>query len=333
VHRKFLDGVRGHGQRPPEGAGPLPTDGRLPPNPPSDRDETLSDRDQEASDADQAASDLDHQHRQGDASYEHSSAVPSEGTRRRLETGGLRDEAGIKRDAAAGERDDLAALRDADALAREVEADKLDVQDDLFDRHTLRVQELRSRSAMARRRAAEDRERARRDRDQAACDREDAARDREEAARERRQAGTDELTGARRRGVGLEELEREIDRARRTETRLIAVYVDVDHLKSVNDAEGHSAGDELLCRVVAGLKRHMRSYDLIVRLGGDEFLCVLPDVSLAEARRRFHDLNAALNGGSTGGSVSVGFGELRDDESPLALIDRADQDLLAARAK
>ena len=128
------------------------------------------------------------------------------------------------------------------------------------------------------------------------------------------QAGSDELTGARRRGVGLEELQREIERSRRTGGNLVAVYVDVDNLKSVNDGLGHGAGDELLCEVVDGLKRHVRSYDLVVRLGGDEFLCALPDVSLEDAHARFDELNDELHEGSMEGSVSVGFAALRDGE-------------------
>jgi diguanylate cyclase len=176
-------------------------------------------------------------------------------------------------------------------------------------------------------------ERAADDRRRAALKGEQAARDREQAARDRERAGTDELTGARRRGVGLYELQREIDRARRTEERLVAAYVDVDNLKAVNDSISHLAGDELLREVVDRLRHHMRSYDLIVRVGGDEFVCALPGVTLMEARRRFDEVCSELHEGPVGGSISFGISELRDGESPEELIDRADHELQAARGR
>ena len=142
-------------------------------------------------------------------------------------------------------------------------------------------------------------------------------------------ARTDELTGARRRGVGLEELENEIQRARRTGQSLVAIYVDVDGLKSVNDEQGHRAGDEMLRSVVNGLRDHLRPYDLIIRLGGDEFLCVLP-TGLDEARLRVAGFRSDLSE-SVGASVSVGFSELCDGETLQELIDRADHDLLTTR--
>ncbi|HYN50328.1 MAG TPA: GGDEF domain-containing protein [Thermoleophilaceae bacterium] len=195
------------------------------------------------------------------------------------------------------------------------------------------MQELRGRGREVGKRAALDRERAGGDRRKAAHDRELGARDREQSKQDRDHAATDELTGAYRRGVGLEEVEREIARARRTGHSLVAAYVDVDGLKAVNDTHGHSAGDELLRDVAESLRHRMRTYDLLVRLGGDEFLCVLPGVSVDEVRRRFHDLESELPAGSTLGSVSIGLSELRDGENAQELINRADRNLLAGRSE
>ena len=245
-----------------------------------------------------------------------------------------------ERDRAAHERDERAAQRDRESTLRDEEALRLDEHDRLLDRHTLRLEELRSRAAMGRRRAADDRGRAARDRQLAARDREEAARDRERAARDREQAawarehaGIDELTGARRRGVGLEEVQREIDRARRIDGRLTAAFVDVDDLKTVNDEQGHAAGDQVLRDVAAGLASRMRSYDLVVRLGGDEFLCVLPGATQAETQRRFEGLAFELDEGPALRSMSFGVSQLRDGDSLGDLIDRADRDLIAARRR
>ncbi len=292
----------------------------------SDRDQTLSDREHEASDDDQAASDRDREH-----------GVDSDsraGTaRERLEVEQLRDETASERDQAAKQRDELGAQRDRDADLADQRALELDASDRVADRHTLRVQELRGRGREVGKRAALDRERAEGDRREAAHDRELGARDREQSKQDRDHAATDELTDAYRRGVGLEELEREIARARRTGHSLVAAYVDVDGLKAVNDTHGHSAGDELLRDVAESLRHRMRTYDLLVRLGGDEFLCVLPGVSVDEVRRRFHDLESELPAGSTLGSVSIGLSELRDGENAQELINRADRNLLAGRSE
>lgn len=285
----------------------------------SDREQTLSDREQEASDDDQVASDGDREH-----------GVDSD-SRERLEVGQLRDEPASERDQAAEQRDELARQRDRDADRADQRAVELDASDRVADMHTLRVQELRGRGREVGKRAALDRERAGRDRGNSAHDRELGARDREQSKQDRDHAATDELTGAYRRGVGLEELEREIARARRTGQSLVAAYVDVDGLKAVNDAHGHSAGDELLRAVGESLRHRMRTYDLLVRLGGDEFLCVLSGVSVDEVRRRFHDLESELPAGSTLGSVSIGLSELRDGENGQELINRADRNLLAGR--
>jgi diguanylate cyclase (GGDEF)-like protein len=276
----------------------------------------------------------------GDAPLEQAGAVRARMERERLDSEERRDRLASQRDKAAQERDKLAARRDHDAAICDQEALELDGRERLLDSHTLRVQELRGRAAAGRRRAADDRRRAARDRQLAARDREQAARDRDQARRDRDQAvrdrelaGIDELTGARRRGVGLEEVGREVERARRTNGRLVAAFVDVDDLKAINDEQGHRAGDHLLRDVAAGLASRMRSYDLVVRVGGDEFLCALPDVTATEARRRFEELVSELHHGPALSSVSFGLSELRDGDSLQELIDRADRDLMANRSR
>ena len=296
----------------------------------ADSDQTLSDRDQHASEGDQAASDLDAGPAGNRGAKSRATALRAEATRERKEVSALRDVGGDQRDLAAKRRDELSSLRDAIARQRDEEAAHVDAREEVSDRHTLRIGELRARARATRLRAARDRERAARDRAQAARDRAEAARDREQAAREREEASTDELTGARRRGVGLEELDREIKRARRENTGLVVAYVDVDGLKLVNDTHGHAAGDEVLRSVARGLRRQMRTYDLLIRMGGDEFLCALPGVSAKEAAARFGDFGPGLNG-STANSVSVGFGELRGDDTTDALVQRADADMLRGR--
>jgi diguanylate cyclase (GGDEF)-like protein len=295
----------------------------------ADRDQTQSDRDQQASEDDQHAADWDVQHGGDREAHRRTTAARMDATRERQDTSTQRDRVAQERDLSADIRDEMSARRDQIAESLDERSAELDVNENLADRHTLRVEELRARARAARARAAWDRVRAAGAREQAARDRAQAARDRAQAAYDREHAGTDELTGARRRGVGLEELENEMARARREQQPLVAAYIDVDGLKTVNDEQGHAAGDALLSSVAEGLRHHMRPYDLLVRMGGDEFLCVLP-VSTAEAGRRFTALGADLNG-SRGRSISVGFSELRDGDSLDELVRRADEDLLAHR--
>ncbi len=189
----------------------------------------------------------------------------------------------------------------------------------------------RARAAADRTRAAADRARAAEERAQSARDRNLAARDRAQAALDREASEIDELTHVRRRGAGIEQLQREIDRARRAPEELVVAFVDVDGLKRVNDSEGHLAGDALLVAVADSLRACLRSYDLIMRFGGDEFVCALPHADVDRVRARFADVSHALAMGPTKGSITVGFAKLDGSDSPEDLIRRADADLLAQR--
>lgn len=144
-------------------------------------------------------------------------------------------------------------------------------------------------------------------------------------------ATLDELTGAMRRGVGLAALQREMARTLRLAGKGLAViFLDVDGLKKVNDTEGHSAGDRLLRDTVATLRERLRSYDLIVRYGGDEFLCVLTDSTTADAARTAAALCQHVKA-RTGGSVSAGVAVFEPGESVESLVGRADAALYDAR--
>jgi len=189
----------------------------------------------------------------------------------------------------------------------------------------------RRQAADDRSRAADDRRRASEERARSAHDRALAAQDRAQAALDRAASETDELTHVRRRGPGMRRLQQEIDRARRDSGELVVTFIDVDNLKAVNDTEGHLAGDSLLIAVTDSLRRCLRSYDLIMRYGGDEFVCALPNADADDIRERLADVSTALAASPAKGSITVGFAELDDDETPEDLIRRADADLLARR--
>jgi diguanylate cyclase (GGDEF)-like protein len=169
------------------------------------------------------------------------------------------------------------------------------------------------------------------DRAAAAIDRAAAERLRDEAAAMLALAGTDELTGAWSRRFGLEEIERTLIRATREDTALAVTFIDVDSLKQVNDLHGHQAGDELLALIGHVVRAHLRPYDVVVRYGGDEFVCATPNMSEAQTRARFEEIAAVLTHLDPRHSISFGVAEARPSESLHRLIIRADTDLLQER--
>ena len=109
----------------------------------------------------------------------------------------------------------------------------------------------------------------------------------EEARRElHTQATHDSLTGLFNRGAILEHLDRELSRAAREKTALGVIIADLDHFKRLNDTFGHLAGDEVIRETGRRLRQATRTYDLVGRYGGEEFLILLPlwDPELAPGR-------------------------------------------------
>ena len=146
-------------------------------------------------------------------------------------------------------------------------------------------------------------------------------------------AAVDEMTGALRRAAGLDALVREVRRARRFDDRkLVVAFLDVDHLKAVNDSQGHAAGDAVLREVAAALRRRLRAYDLVIRWGGDEFVCSLPGAGLDAAQRALADVRTELTA-RTGCSFSAGFAELGSDGEAASVVARADADLYDRRRR
>ena len=219
------------------------------------------------------------------------------------------------------ERDRSAKARDEVSRARD--AHTITVAPASAETHAALLQQLEE----LRTQAAADRARAAADRARAATDRANAARERDRLEAELRSAHLDELTGAYRREMGRLALSHEIDRARRSDGRFVVAFVDVDRLKTVNDREGHAAGDRVLQSVVREIRARLRSFDPIVRYGGDEFVCGLGGADLADAERRFASIEDAIETDARVG-ISVGLAALEVGDTTDELTERADVAML-----
>ena len=126
------------------------------------------------------------------------------------------------------------------------------------------------------------------------------------------------------RGAGLIALEREADRSHRSGVGFAVAFVDLDGLKQVNDLHGHAAGDAALRTVGDMLTSGLRPYDIALRYGGDEFVCVLSGSSVAEAYARLRQLQRALSSPPLGIEVTFGAVAWRRGEDTDSLLARAD---------
>jgi diguanylate cyclase (GGDEF)-like protein len=169
------------------------------------------------------------------------------------------------------------------------------------------------------------------DRKNAAGDRADAARDRDAARRDLAFEGIDDLTGAMRRRVGLAAVQREMDRAERGGEDLTLAFVDTVGLKAINDSRGHAAGDRVLEDIAGSIRGDLRSYDLLVRVGGDEFVCTHWGQGVAQVDARYRTLSDRLAEDASGAKMTVGLAALRPGDSLGELVERADQAMLADR--
>ena len=148
----------------------------------------------------------------------------------------------------------------------------------------------------------------------------------------------DELTGLVNRRFLLNQLGALVSGARRHDRPLSVVMLDIDHFKTVNDTEGHAAGDAVLVGVATTLRDRLRAEDWIGRLGGEEFLAILPDddadgaaVVAENLREAVEAMGVRHEGRMLRVTASVGWSSLEGDEGPEELLRRADNALYAAK--
>jgi len=152
----------------------------------------------------------------------------------------------------------------------------------------------------------------------------------------RRLAETDALTGLANRRRAMAEADRAALASSKEGEPLAMLVFDIDHFKAVNDRYGHPAGDAMLVKVAELARKSLRDGDTVGRIGGEEFLCILPGADLAIARacaERLRQTIAAESAvdGVPAVTVSLGYAGWRKGDSALALFARADAALYAAK--
>jgi diguanylate cyclase (GGDEF)-like protein/PAS domain S-box-containing protein len=154
------------------------------------------------------------------------------------------------------------------------------------------------------------------------------------------QANFDVLTGLPNRNMFQERLRHEMKKARRERGLLALLFIDLDQFKQINDRHGHQQGDALLVQAAARLGACMRATDTLARIGGDEFVAILPGLGhVQDAERVAQDVIAVLQrpfelaGGAQGNiSGSVGIALYPSDAGDAEeLLRHADQAMYAAK--
>jgi two-component system cell cycle response regulator len=154
------------------------------------------------------------------------------------------------------------------------------------------------------------------------------------------QAVTDALTGLHNRRYMEGHLATLVQQAIQAGRALSVVIADIDYFKSVNDTYGHDAGDAVLREFAARLRRNTRGIDLACRLGGEEFVVIMPDTELSRAVPAAERVRACIEAepfqiNSTTQlrvTASVGIATLeRKDDTPETLFKRADTALYTAK--
>ncbi|MFT5594230.1 MAG: diguanylate cyclase (GGDEF)-like protein [Oceanicoccus sp.] len=152
------------------------------------------------------------------------------------------------------------------------------------------------------------------------------------------QAFKDPLTGAGNRIALDDNLIREIELSKRLKYDLSVLMIDLDHFKSINDGYGHLVGDEVLKAVVKQIKQCIRQTDICFRYGGEEFVVLLNNANIANARliaerirMTVSDLCISTDKGLLQATLSTGLAMLKEDDTSHCLLNRADTALYQAK--
>ena len=140
----------------------------------------------------------------------------------------------------------------------------------------------------------------------------------------------DPLTGLHNRRYAQERLASEMARAQRGKTSLTVLAMDIDDLKAINDRHGHAAGDLALKAFGERLSKAIRGSDLAVRIGGDEFVVLLPECDLHQVKivlERLEGLEVAFDSGKATLRFSAGWTDYQMGETAEQFLERADQAL------
>lgn len=156
----------------------------------------------------------------------------------------------------------------------------------------------------------------------------------------KRSSITDDLTNVYNRGYLIHRAEEELKKVRRRDSQSTGfVLLDIDDFKEINDRYGHLAGDTVLREIAARIRLCVRKYDIVGRLGGEEFLIILPNAQMTEARhiaervwKRFRESPMDAEGRPHRVTASIGVACLTGEQSAIQeVLQKADERMYRAK--
>ncbi|TCK08730.1 GGDEF domain-containing protein [Marinobacterium mangrovicola] len=149
---------------------------------------------------------------------------------------------------------------------------------------------------------------------------------------------TDPLTGLPNRLAYERELEKEMERFKRYDTPFSLCVADLDYFKTINDKYGHLAGDKVLRLIARVLRSNLRGVDFVARIGGEEFVIILPSTDGESARQAAENIRQAVEqspfnfqGSPVQVSISLGIAQVQPDDDIETLFGRADSNVYMAK--